>query len=137
MRVGEWPASSEAPPLKESHKLFIQINEEHGAFVLAVGDGLLGSLEQFADEQNGEFKYKFPGKRELRKLRKEQRSTAGLLADLSGPTARLCLFFAAAKATLPGDYKRAHPTAAMREKSLFRPSGGLARLTHRISDASA
>ncbi|MEI8375656.1 MAG: hypothetical protein WCJ35_22775 [Planctomycetota bacterium] len=72
LRVAEWPPNQDAPPLAQSLPLFEQIHAEPDRFVFVVGDGLLGSLEQFAVRNDGGLVYKFPTGKELKGLRKQQ-----------------------------------------------------------------
>lgn len=74
LRVGEWPPDQDVPPMEQSRPLFVQINAEPGRFVFVVGDGLLGSLEQFAvRDDSGSVVYKFPTRSQLKELRRKQR----------------------------------------------------------------
>ena len=73
LRVAEWPSGQDAPPLSQSLPLFERINEERDCFIIVVGEGLLGSLEQFAIQVDGEVLYKFPSGKQLKGLRKQQR----------------------------------------------------------------
>jgi transcriptional regulator with XRE-family HTH domain len=73
LRVAEWSASQDSPPLAQSLPLFEQIVEESGSLTFVVGEGFLGSLERFAVQVDGNTRYDFPAGKRLKKLRKEQR----------------------------------------------------------------
>jgi hypothetical protein len=73
LRVAEWPADQDAVPFEQSLPLFEQIFAEPDRYVFVVGNGLLGSLEQFVAEENGGLVYKFPTAKALKDLRAEQR----------------------------------------------------------------
>ncbi len=74
LRIAEWPPDMESPPLEQSLPLFVQINADSDSFVFVVGDGLLGSLEQFATRSDdGLVAYAFPTGKRLKSLRRQQR----------------------------------------------------------------
>ena len=72
LRVGEWPDKDGTPPLEQSLPLFEQITKKADSFEFVVDEGFLGSLEQFAVEQDGQVTYEFPTRKKLRTLRVSQ-----------------------------------------------------------------
>ena len=71
--VAEWSLDEDLPPLAQSLPLFEQIHVERDRFVFVVGEGLLGSLEQFAVKKGSGLAYEFPNGKRLKALRQEQR----------------------------------------------------------------
>jgi predicted transcriptional regulator len=74
LRVGEWDKEKEEdkPLLEHSLPLFEVVNDDKDAkeFIFIIGEGFLGSLEQFADQDQDDGSYKFPGSKKLKELRK-------------------------------------------------------------------
>jgi len=71
--VGEWPLTEAMPPLDAAQPLFGRINDNKDAkeIVFDIASGFLGSLEDFAVSEPGDFDYDFPVGKKLKQLRRD------------------------------------------------------------------